>query len=158
MAVNRPRRTFRGSAVVCACRDTAASATETIRIERNFTASTLAASESDARHKLAGTRRADPARVQSPKAADRQRLRQGDIASGRHRKHGPVKDVEEFRPYLEAEPLAIFEGFRAAEPRPRKLSEIAAALPEHSPATIDPDFAADVQDFIDRPSSACTLK
>src|SRR5215469_17019620 len=107
MAVNRPRRTFRGSAVVCACRDTSASATETIRIERNFTASTLAASESDARHKLAGTRRADPARVQSPKAADRQRLRQGDIASGRHRKHGPVKDVEEFRPYLEAEPLAI---------------------------------------------------
>ena len=39
---------------------------------------------------------------------------------------------------------------RPAEPRRRKLSEIAASLSEQSTATIDPDFAADVQSFIDR--------
>ena len=38
---------------------------------------------------------------------------------------------------------------RAAEPRRRKLSEIAAALPKDSTATLDPGFAADVQTFID---------
>ncbi len=46
-----------------------------------------------------------------------------------------------------AQPVAIL---RAAEPRRRKLSEIAAALAEHSTATIDPDFAKDVKDFVDR--------
>ncbi len=45
-----------------------------------------------------------------------------------------------------ARPIAVL---RAAEPRRRKLSEIVAALPEDSTATIDPDFAADVQAFID---------
>ncbi len=45
-----------------------------------------------------------------------------------------------------ARPVAVL---RAAEPRRRRLSEIMAALPEDSPATIDPDFAADVQTFID---------
>lgn len=45
-----------------------------------------------------------------------------------------------------ARPVAVL---RAAEPRRRRLSEIMAALPEDSPATIDPDFAADVQAFID---------
>jgi antitoxin (DNA-binding transcriptional repressor) of toxin-antitoxin stability system len=44
-------------------------------------------------------------------------------------------------------PVAVL---RAAESRRRKLSEIAASLPEHSTATIDPDFAADVREFIDR--------
>jgi antitoxin (DNA-binding transcriptional repressor) of toxin-antitoxin stability system len=39
-------------------------------------------------------------------------------------------------------PVAVL---RAPEPRPRKLSEIAASLPEHSTATVDPDFAADVE-------------
>jgi len=43
-------------------------------------------------------------------------------------------------------PVAVM---RPAESRRRKLSEIAASLPEHSAATIDPDFAADVQEFID---------
>lgn len=33
--------------------------------------------------------------------------------------------------------------------RRRKLSEIAAALSEDSTATLDPAFAADVQEFID---------
>ena len=45
-----------------------------------------------------------------------------------------------------AKPVAVL---RAAEPRRRKLSGIAAALPEHSTATVDPDFAAGVQEFID---------
>jgi len=45
-----------------------------------------------------------------------------------------------------ARPVAVL---RAAEPRRRRLSEILAALPEDSTATIDPDFAADVQVFID---------
>ena len=44
-------------------------------------------------------------------------------------------------------PVAVL---RAAEPRRRKLSEIVASLSEHSTATVDPDFAADVQGFIDR--------
>jgi len=38
---------------------------------------------------------------------------------------------------------------RAAEPGRRKLSEIAAALPKDSTATLDPGFAADVQTFVD---------
>ena len=44
-------------------------------------------------------------------------------------------------------PVAVL---RAAQPRRRKLSEIAASLSEHSDATVDPDFAGDVQEFIDR--------
>jgi antitoxin (DNA-binding transcriptional repressor) of toxin-antitoxin stability system len=39
-------------------------------------------------------------------------------------------------------PVAVL---RPAEPRVRKLLEIAASLPEHSTATVDPDFAADVE-------------
>jgi hypothetical protein len=35
-------------------------------------------------------------------------------------------------------------------PRRRKLLEIAASLSEHSTATIDPDFAADVESLIER--------
>jgi len=46
-----------------------------------------------------------------------------------------------------AQPVAVL---RPAESRRRKLSEIAASLPEQSTATVDADFAADVQDFIDR--------
>ena len=45
-----------------------------------------------------------------------------------------------------AKPVAVL---RAAEPRRRKLSEIVASLPENSKAKLDPDFAADVQEFID---------
>ena len=44
-----------------------------------------------------------------------------------------------------AQPVAVL---RAAAPRRRRLSEIAAALSEHSTATLDPDFAADVETFI----------
>lgn len=47
----------------------------------------------------------------------------------------------------DARPVAVL---RAAELRRRKLSEIAASLPEHSTAVIDPGFAADVHEFIDR--------
>ena len=46
-----------------------------------------------------------------------------------------------------AKPVAVI---RPAEPRRRRLSEIVDSLPEHSTATLDPDFAADVQEFIDR--------
>lgn len=46
-----------------------------------------------------------------------------------------------------AQPVAVL---RPAGPRRRKLSDIMAALPVQSTATIDPDFAADVQAFIDR--------
>jgi len=46
-----------------------------------------------------------------------------------------------------AQPVAIL---RAPEPRRRKLSDIAASLSKESTAAIDADFAADVQDFIDR--------
>src|ERR1017187_2821276 len=46
----------------------------------------------------------------------------------------------------DAKPVAVL---RAAEPRRRKLSEIAASLPNDSAATIDASFAADVQAFID---------
>jgi antitoxin (DNA-binding transcriptional repressor) of toxin-antitoxin stability system len=45
-----------------------------------------------------------------------------------------------------ARPVAVL---RAAAPHRRKLSEILAALPEDSTATLDPDFARDVQAFID---------
>jgi antitoxin (DNA-binding transcriptional repressor) of toxin-antitoxin stability system len=46
-----------------------------------------------------------------------------------------------------AQPVAVL---RAAEPQRRKLSEIAAALPEDSTAVIDPSFAKDVQEVIYR--------
>ena len=46
-----------------------------------------------------------------------------------------------------AKPVAVL---RAAGPRRRKLSEIVASLPENSTARLDPDFVADVQEFIDR--------
>ena len=46
-----------------------------------------------------------------------------------------------------AQPVAVL---RPVQPRRRKLSEIVASLSAHSLATIDADFAADVQVFIDR--------
>jgi antitoxin (DNA-binding transcriptional repressor) of toxin-antitoxin stability system len=46
-----------------------------------------------------------------------------------------------------AQPVAVL---RSPEPRRRKLSEIMASLSECSAATVDPGFAADVHDFIDR--------
>ena len=66
-----------------------------------------------------------------------------DIASALDRVQSGAEIVIE----RNARPVAVL---RAAEPRRRKLSEIAASLPAHSTATIDPDFAADVQEFIDR--------
>ena len=47
----------------------------------------------------------------------------------------------------DAQPVAVL---RSPEPRRRKLSEIAASLSSQSTATVDADFAADVNDFIDR--------
>jgi len=47
----------------------------------------------------------------------------------------------------DSRPVAVL---RAAEPRRRKLSDIAAALSKDSPAALDAGFADDVQAFIDR--------
>jgi len=47
----------------------------------------------------------------------------------------------------DAKPVAVL---RAPDRKGRMLSEIAAALSPESTATLDEDFAADVQDFIDR--------
>ncbi|MGA3024140.1 MAG: hypothetical protein ABSF98_05170 [Bryobacteraceae bacterium] len=57
-----------------------------------------------------------------------------------------VQSGAEFVIERNARPVAVL---RAAEPRRRKLSEIMAALPQDSPASVDLDFAADVQAFID---------
>ncbi len=57
-----------------------------------------------------------------------------------------VQSGEEIVIERNATPVAIL---RAAKPRRRLLSEIMAALPENSAATLDPDFAKDVQSFID---------
>jgi antitoxin (DNA-binding transcriptional repressor) of toxin-antitoxin stability system len=46
----------------------------------------------------------------------------------------------------DSKPVAVL---RAAEPRRRKLSEIATALSKDSTAVLDAGFAADVQAFID---------
>jgi len=43
-------------------------------------------------------------------------------------------------------PVAVL---RAAAPHRRKLSEIVAALPKDSTATVDADFARDMQEFND---------
>jgi antitoxin (DNA-binding transcriptional repressor) of toxin-antitoxin stability system len=45
-----------------------------------------------------------------------------------------------------AEPIAVL---RSAEPVRRTISECIALLPEDSTATIDPDFAKDVQAAVD---------
>jgi len=64
-----------------------------------------------------------------------------DIASVLDRVQSGVEIVIE----RNEKPVAVL---RPAEPKRRKLSEIIASLPEHSTATLDPDFAADVQKFI----------
>ncbi len=48
-------------------------------------------------------------------------------------------------------PVAVL---RPTQPSWRKLSEIMTALPESSAATLDADFVAEVQEFIDRHSAA----
>jgi antitoxin (DNA-binding transcriptional repressor) of toxin-antitoxin stability system len=48
-------------------------------------------------------------------------------------------------------PVAVL---RPTQPSWRKLSEIKTALPERSAATLDADFVAEVQEFIDRHSAA----
>lgn len=65
-----------------------------------------------------------------------------DIASALVRVQAGAEIVIE----RDAKPVAVL---RAAEPRRRKLSEIAASLSSDSTATLDAGFAADVQAFID---------
>ena len=57
-----------------------------------------------------------------------------------------VQAGEEVMIERDAKPLAVL---RAAHPRRRKLSEIAASLAGDSTATLDAGFAVDVQAFID---------
>jgi antitoxin (DNA-binding transcriptional repressor) of toxin-antitoxin stability system len=66
-----------------------------------------------------------------------------DLASALDRVQSGMEIVIE----RNARPVAVL---RAAEPRRRKLSEIAASLSAQSTATLDPGYAADVQSFIDR--------
>jgi prevent-host-death family protein len=65
-----------------------------------------------------------------------------DIASVLDR----VQAGEEIVIERNAKPVAML---RAAEPRRRRLSEIAASLSPDSTAALDAGFAADVQAFID---------
>ena len=57
-----------------------------------------------------------------------------------------VRSGEEIVIERNAHAIAIL---KAIAPRPRKLSEIMAALPENSSATLDEDFSADLQAVID---------
>jgi antitoxin (DNA-binding transcriptional repressor) of toxin-antitoxin stability system len=66
-----------------------------------------------------------------------------DLASALDRVQSGMEIVIE----RDARPVAVL---RAAEPRRRKLSEIAASLSADSTTTLDPNYAADVQSFIDR--------
>ena len=66
-----------------------------------------------------------------------------DIASVLDRVQGGVEIVIE----RNAMPVAVL---RAVTPKRRLLSEIIASLPEHSTATLDADFAADIEAVIDR--------
>lgn len=50
-----------------------------------------------------------------------------------------------------AQPIAVV---RPAQPKRRKLSEIVDSLSAQSTATIDPDFASDVQVFVESASRA----
>ncbi len=75
------------------------------------------------------------------------RITEADLARDVHGVLEKVRAGTEVVIEEDTRPVAVL---RAAECRRRKLSEIAASLPEHSSATIDPDFAADVQEFIDR--------
>jgi len=57
-----------------------------------------------------------------------------------------VQSGEEVVIERNAMPVAVL---RPAKPRRRMLSEIMAALPENSAATLNADFPKDVQSFID---------
>jgi antitoxin (DNA-binding transcriptional repressor) of toxin-antitoxin stability system len=73
-------------------------------------------------------------------------ISEADLARDVHGVLDRVQSGAEVIVERNAQPIAVL---RAAEPRRRKLSEIAAALAEDSTAVIDPDFAKDVQEAID---------
>ncbi len=60
--------------------------------------------------------------------------------------HGRAQAGEEVVIDRNAVPVAVL---RATKPRGRRLSDIMAALPENSTATLDADFATDVQSLFD---------
>jgi antitoxin (DNA-binding transcriptional repressor) of toxin-antitoxin stability system len=73
-------------------------------------------------------------------------INEADLARDLHAVLDRVQSGAEVIVERNAQPVAVL---RAAEPRRRKLSEIAAALPEDSTAVIDPGFAKDVQEVMD---------
>jgi antitoxin (DNA-binding transcriptional repressor) of toxin-antitoxin stability system len=72
-------------------------------------------------------------------------ISEADLARDVHAVLDRVQSGAEVIIERNAQPVAIM---RAAEPRRRKLSEIAAALAEDSTAAVDPDFSKDVQEVI----------
>ncbi len=74
-------------------------------------------------------------------------ISEADLARDVHAVLDRVQSGAEVVVERNAQPIAVL---RAAEPRRRKLSEMAAALAEDSTAAIDPDFAKDVQGAVDR--------
>jgi len=72
-------------------------------------------------------------------------ISEADLARDLHAVLDRVKSGAEVIVERNAQPVAVL---RAAEPRRRKLSEIAAALAEDSTAIVDPDFSKDLQEVI----------
>jgi len=73
-------------------------------------------------------------------------ISEADLARDVHAVLDRVQSGTEVIVERNAQPVAVM---RAAEPRRRKLSEIAAALAEDSTNAVDPDFSKDVQEVID---------
>jgi antitoxin (DNA-binding transcriptional repressor) of toxin-antitoxin stability system len=73
-------------------------------------------------------------------------ISEADLARDIHAVLDRVQSGAEVIVERNAQPIAIL---RPAEPRRRKLSEIAASLAEDSTAVIDPAFAKDVQEAVD---------
>jgi antitoxin (DNA-binding transcriptional repressor) of toxin-antitoxin stability system len=73
-------------------------------------------------------------------------ISEADLARDVHAVLDRVQSGAEVIVERNAQPVAVL---RAAEPRRRKLSEIAAALAKDSTAAVDPCFSKDVQEVID---------
>jgi antitoxin (DNA-binding transcriptional repressor) of toxin-antitoxin stability system len=73
-------------------------------------------------------------------------ISEADLARDVHAALDRVGSGAEIIVERDSQPVAVL---RPAEPRRRKLSEIAAALAADSTAAVDPDFAKDVQEVIE---------
>lgn len=72
-------------------------------------------------------------------------ISEADLARDVHGVLDRVQSGAEVIVERDAQPVAIL---RAAEPRRRKLSEIAASLAENSTAVIDSDFSKNVEEVV----------